>query len=166
MADYVKMDNRGAVIEGDHRYTLTRQWGDGARCTFIMLNPSTADATKDDPTIRRCLGFARRLGCESSVVANLYAYRATNPFDLWKAADPVGPLNNRYLIDVALDAERNGTPLIAAWGALAKRDRVLDVLRLPGMQRLSALGVTKSGAPRHPLYLGADAELRPWLGGE
>lgn len=64
---------------------------------FIMLNPSTADASVDDPTIRRCMGFAKRLDSNGLTVANLYAYRATKPAELWKCNDPVGPQNNHWL---------------------------------------------------------------------
>lgn len=76
--------------DGLYRFALHRWWGDGIRLGFVMLNPSTADAEIDDPTIRRCMGFARTLGFDGIRVVNLYAYRATKPADLWKADEPTG----------------------------------------------------------------------------
>lgn len=149
---------------GRYRYRLARRWteGWGRPAVFVMLNPSTADAFVDDPTIRRCVGFAKAWGCDRLVVVNLYAFRATQPRDLWRAEDPVGPQNDDHLEGAAYTAARYDGPLVAAWGAHAKADRVAQVLEIPGMDRLVALGVTKSGAPRHPLYLRADAQLSPW----
>ncbi|OZD74878.1 DUF1643 domain-containing protein [Rhodococcus sp. 05-339-2] len=144
--------------DGKYRYTLRRVWGDGLWLTFVMLNPSTADASQDDPTIRRCCGFARTLGYDGIHVVNLYAYRATKPQDLWTVDDPIGPENNTAL-RVAL-----GRPglVLAAWGANARPDRVREVAAMPGANRLSCLGITKDGAPRHPLYLSADSKPVPW----
>lgn len=88
-----------AVISDDglYRYLLERHWDDTtSSCTFVMLNPSTADALVDDPTIRRCVGFAKSFGCGSLRVVNLYAYRATKPAELWTVDDPVGPANGSY----------------------------------------------------------------------
>jgi len=158
---------RGARISDDglYRYVLGRRWAaDGPLATFIMLNPSTADATEDDPTIRRCIGFAKSWGMAALHVVNLYAFRATKPADMFGAADPVGPENDRYLTNHAMAACSGGMPLIAAWGANAKPDRVAHVLSLPGMVALQALGLTKDGAPRHPLYLPATSERRPYGG--
>lgn len=140
---------------GQYRYTLTR--GDEPRLCFVMLNPSTADATLDDPTIRRCLGFARREGCAGIEVLNLYALRATNPADLWKHADPVGPNNDWELSGAA----RRYTRMVAAWGANAKPERVKQVRNILEGNGISLyhLGLTKAGQPKHPLYLRADAPL-------
>lgn len=143
---------------GQYRYELTRRWGAGPVATFIMLNPSTADAEQDDPTIRRCVGYARRWGCGALVVVNLYAYRATSPADLWTASDPVGP-DNDWRLSAATGAPG---PLVAAWGAHARPDRIAAVLALPGMGVLEALATTKSGQPRHPLYLRGDLTPQPW----
>ncbi len=147
--------------DGLYRYLLGRRWGEGPRATFVMLNPSTADAEQDDPTIRRCVGFAKSWGMGAVQVANLYALRSTDPAALWRAADPVGPDNDAVLTACAMVHE--GAPLVAAWGAHAKPRRVRHVLQLPGFERLQVLGVTKSGQPRHPLYLRSDATLRPWV---
>ena len=155
---------------GLYRFSLHRDWYDyggllGGRPRWVtceMLNPSTADAAQDDPTIARCVRFARRLGATGLAVVNLYAYRATKPADLWKAPDPVGPSNDHHLAMFLAMAARSDFPIIAAWGSNARPERVAEVLRLPHADRLQALGVTKDGAPRHPLYLRADAPLAPW----
>lgn len=154
--------------DGLYRYTLSRTWdwnGPVWSLAFIMLNPSTADAELDDPTIRRCMGFARTFGYGGLVVVNLYAFRATKPADLWRAADPVGPENDEYLAALLADRAAHGVPTIAAWGAHAKPDRVRQVLDMPGAERLVCLGHTKHGAPRHPLYLRGDSQMRPLTGG-
>jgi hypothetical protein len=149
--------------DGLYRYTLGRRWSSiEATSVFVMLNPSTADATQDDPTIRRCISFAQALGCGALHVVNLYAYRATRPADLWQATDPVGPENDTALDEAGLAAAKAGWPLIAAWGAGGKPDRVNQVLTLSGFDRVTALGVTKTGAPRHPLYLPGTARPERW----
>lgn len=142
---------RHADLSADrmYRYRLSRTWADGPRATFIMLNPSTADERADDPTLRRCIGFARRWGFGGLIVVNLYALRATRPADLWTAADPVGTENDRYLAGAS---ETRGL-LVAAWGAHAKRERVREVMALPGFEQLMCLRTTKQGHPSHPLYL-------------
>lgn len=157
--------HRGAVISdcGRYRYRLGRAWDDNLPgATFVMLNPSTADADIDDPTIRRCLRYARSWGCGSLLVVNLFAWRATDPADLATAADPVGPGNDDFIAGAATAAARTGAPLVAAWGANATPERIAHVLALPGMDRLTALALTKSGQPRHPLYLRADLTPQPW----
>jgi len=152
---------------GTYRYKLTRTWDERIeRVTFVMLNPSTADATVDDPTIRRCAGFAKAWGFGGLSVVNLYALRATNPRDLWTHPDPVGPDNDLWLTLALTHSSR----IVAAWGANAKPDRVARFWQLAearldesrGWGHVSALRVTKSGAPGHPLYIPADAELKPY----
>ncbi len=140
---------------GLYRYQLER--GQLPRLAFIMLNPSTADATQDDPTIRRCMGFAKRFKCDGIEVMNLYALRATNPKDLWTATDCVGPENDAHLIDLA-QRHRIG---IIAWGNNAQAGRADDVIRLLTANGMSlyAMGWTKSKQPRHPLYLPADVPV-------
>lgn len=155
------IDGCGAIISecGLYRYMLWRDWGGDARvCTFIMLNPSTADATQDDPTIRRCIGFATREGCGRLLVLNLFAFRSPSPSALKAAADPIGPDNNRHLGNLVTDGIFG--PIIAAWGAHGShmgRDRV--VRGLFSERPLMCLGTTKDGAPRHPLYVKADQPL-------
>ncbi|ARX81571.1 hypothetical protein SMD44_00969 [Streptomyces alboflavus] len=155
----------GSAILSDcerYRYLLGREWAVGPTAVFVMLNPSTADALRDDPTIRRCLRYAQDWGCGALMVANLYAWRATEPADLWLADDPVGPENDAHLYAAAAIAAESGGPLVGAWGANARPDRIAAVLALPGMDRLTALAVTKAGQPKHPLYLKADLTPQPW----
>lgn len=156
------LGDRSAVISdcGLYRYRLDRRWGEGRPVAFVMLNPSTADGTQDDPTIRRCVGFARRLGAGALVVGNLYAWRATKPDDLWGAKDPIGPDNDRHLAAIAAEA----SDVIAAWGSHPTahgRERPVADLQLAAMGRMPlwALRITKTGSPGHPLYINADAPL-------
>jgi hypothetical protein len=152
--------------DGVYRYALWREWKQPLTqptwATFVMLNPSTADHELDDPTIRRCVSFAHRLGATGLVVINLYAFRATAPVDLWLAADPVGPDADTTLREFLALSARHGGPLIAAWGAHARADRVAAVLAMPGAHRFQALGHTKAGAPRHPLYVRGDTIPQPF----
>ena len=145
--------------DGLYRYALHRWWDDRRdRLAFIMLNPSTADATVDDPTIRRCMGFARSFGCGGIRVFNLYAHRATKPADLWKADEPTGGDRNDDLLREVLRQAKH-QPVIAAWGANAKPDRVAEFMSWRGSEHVKALGLTKGGAPRHPLYLRGDSQM-------
>jgi hypothetical protein len=149
--------------DGVYRYTLNRIWGSGRGVLpWIMLNPSTADHEVDDPTIRRCIGFARSLGYAGITVTNLYAFRATDPRALLGATDPVGPRNDTILRRTMVAAAGDGLPVIAAWGVNARPERVAELLTWPGADRLHCLGVTRDGYPRHPLYLSKDAALSPW----
>jgi hypothetical protein len=154
---------QNAVISacGRYRYLLTRQVGPGPRtATFIMLNPSTADATNDDPTIRRCIGFARQWGCGRLAVLNLFALRATDPTDLKRAKEPVGP-ENREWFERTLRGDHDG-PVVCGWGVhgdhLGQDSVVLGWLAALGVHPL-ALGLTRDGHPRHPLYLPKGADL-------
>lgn len=148
---------------GLYRYKLGRTWNPSVRpAAFVMLNPSVADAERDDPTIRRCIGFARSWGCGGIVVVNLFALRATDPLDLYCAADAIGPDNDRHI----LEAVRDCSAIVAAWGVHgAFRDREADVRRLLADAELAVpvvcLGKTQAGFPRHPLYVKADAALIP-----
>lgn len=145
---------------GQYRHWLRRRWSAGPTCGFIMLNPSTADADADDPTIRRCIGFARREGCGGLLVANLFQLRATDPKELARHPDPVGPNSDHHLLDVA--GESDG-PLIAAWGAHQfAADRAAYVSAMFGIHCV-CLGKTRDGHPRHPLYVKGDAPLIPLL---
>jgi len=150
-------------VDGRYRYWLTRRWAPGPPVTFVMLNPSTADDTTDDPTIRRCIGFTRRWGYGALRVVNLYAYRTTHPTELATVTDPVGPDNDHWLTTTATTAHTFAAPIIAAWGAHPMAThRANTVLALPGMHRLQALGRTRTGAPHHPLYLPTTATTQPW----
>lgn len=139
-----------------YRYLLEHRWGSVAPMVLVMLNPSTADATRDDPTMRRALRFARREGCGGLIVVNLFALRATDPAALTSHPDPVGSDNDQVLCA----AVGRGNLVVAGWGAHGTphgRDRA--VLRLLAPVRLRCLGLTAGGQPRHPLYLPATAPL-------
>lgn len=155
---------RSALISdcGRYRYRLTRTWGPGPAAVFVMLNPSTADGTQDDPTVRRCVTFADAWGYGGLIVVNLYAWRATKRAELKLAPDPVGPDNEAHLRTAASTALETDAPLVGAWGASADAARITEVLALPGMERLTALAVTKAGQPKHPLYLPDGLTLTPW----
>ncbi len=151
-------------LDGRYRYRLTRRWGNGERMAWIMLNPSTADASVDDPTIRRCMSFARREGYDGIEVINLYAWRATDPKELAEVYDVEGQENAAYWDDVLSDHSIG--MIVAAWGAWRPkvqgevlRSRALDQQFTGGW---FCLGKTASGAPRHPLYVKGDKELEPW----
>ena len=159
------LDTRAQISDcGRYRYTLYRQWVEDRKwhesegwCLFIMLNPSTADGTKDDPTIRRCVSFAERWGHGGLVVCNLFALRATDPRELYKADDPVGPENDWRTLGQAASVRR----IVCAWGVhgrLRGRDEhVLGLIRQAGL-RPQHLGLTKDGHPRHPLYVAGATE--------
>jgi hypothetical protein len=144
----------GTLLSRDrvYRYTLVRELRPDPRrhVLFVMLNPSTADESLDDPTIRRCRGFAEHWGFEALTVVNLFALRATDPRTLRRHHDPIGPANDTWIVNAAQSASR----IIAAWGThgtLANRDQ--QVLRLLAPLRVHCLGRTKDGHPRHPLYV-------------
>lgn len=126
-----------------------------------MLNPSQADETRDDPTIRQCRARGRQAGLAGLVVWNLFAFRATLPADLKRALDPVGP-DNDAAIALALGLSSR---TILAWGnhgAFAGRDRAVLALCAARAMPLHALGITGEGHPRHPLYLSRGTRLRRW----
>lgn len=147
-----------------YRYELIRRWGDDPMLEFVMLNPSTADADTDDPTIRRCIGFAKDRGYGALVVRNLYAYRATNPSVLAHVQDPIGPKNRAYLGNNIADTT------VAAWGANPAAvgwwgGYPYNITAALKNRTLMCLGTTAAGAPRHPLYVRADTPLIPWKQG-
>jgi hypothetical protein len=115
---------------------------------FIGLNPSTADEVQDDPTIRRCIGYAKEWGYGAFCMTNIFAFRATDPRVMKTQADPVGPENDKWLTECAKDAGL----IVAAWGAHGgHRNRDEEVIKL--VDNIMCLGTTKDGYPRHPLYL-------------
>lgn len=151
--------NSTAIIsaDGDYRYRLGRVWDDAAgQVAFVMLNPSIADHQVDDPTIRRCVGFAKEWGYGGLIVVNLFAYRATKPERLFTASDPVGPDNDRHLVEAAGEANM----VVCAWGAGATKmpgrvRTVREELQSALGRPLFCLGRTKDSHPRHPLYVRA-----------
>jgi hypothetical protein len=157
--DYDLTGDASAVFDGSrqYRYALTRTWDKTKpTVTFLMLNPSTADAFTVDPTIRRCLAFAHREGAGTLQVVNLFALRSTSPGLLYTHPDPVGPRNDEFIVD-AVDGS---AAVIAGWGVhggFAGRDAAVRHL-LTGT-RLACLRLTKSGHPMHPLYIPGDAPL-------
>ena len=152
-----------AVISecGKYRYVLRRSLGSVLRwykpMLFVMLNPSTADATEDDPTIRRCMDFARREGMTHLNVVNLFAFRSPDPKELRYADDPVGPENDRYLRE-EIGKHSHGA-VVAAWGAhhfaMTRGSEVYEM----APDKFWCLGRTKGGYPKHPLYLPKNAPL-------
>lgn len=154
---------RTAIIDdsGLYRYRLGREWDPlfPKRCCFIMLNPSIADASVDDPTIRRCIGFAKAWGFGSLGVLNLFAYRSTDPKAIRLVADPVGPENDKY---IAREIRDDACGLVvAAWGNGGMiHNRARAVVERFGKMML-CLGKTEVGHPRHPLYVPAKAKLVP-----
>ncbi|GAA3550600.1 DUF1643 domain-containing protein [Nonomuraea rosea] len=154
----------GAVIDGPYRYTLWRTWTlrpEPALCAWVMLNPSTADAAQDDPTIRRCVAYARSWGYDGIVVRNLFALRATDPAGLATAAEPVGPGNDEWLSG-RWDGVRR---VVVAWGTgrwprLHNRCERVAALLEP-LDPL-CLRAGRDGQPVHPLYQPADLLPSPW----
>lgn len=164
---------RTASISDDekYRYRLIRSWTYQPLriATFVMFNPSTADATTDDATIRRCVGFAQRFGCEALKVVNLFAFRATDPKALLSEPDPVGPANDNYLRLAMAVAVSHKWPLIVAWGTLPERlpvgeERVNWFRAEAKYQKaeLQCLGTTRNGSPKHPVRLLQETELQTW----
>lgn len=146
------------------RYWLSRRWASGPTVCWVMLNPSTASAFVDDPTIRRCRSFSQRAGFGGLTVVNLYALRSTDPSKLWTHHDPIGPLGDQFIQEQA----GNRTSVIAAWGTHGARNgrgqHVADMLADAGVTLL-CLGATANGQPKHPLYVRGDTELAPYRAG-
>jgi hypothetical protein len=157
----------GAAIlsaDGRYRYHLSRRLDIGSDriATFIMLSPSTADHLRDDRTICRCIGFCRRWGCGELHVVNLFAVRATDRRDMRGAVDPVGPENREWVRRAAA----LGDLVVCAWGTHgAYLDQDLTVLRwIEDCCMPLALGLTRAGRPKHPLYVPYAADLEPYPG--
>ncbi len=180
----------GARISADgvYRYVLWREWrgthdpknwrwlggedgagaehGEPKSCLFVMLNPSTADGEVDDPTIRRCIGFAKAWKFERLEVVNLFAYRATKPRDVLRlqnqGTDIIGWQNS----EIIGESSRDAGLIVCAWGSSVEnldptRDHAETVRGWLGSKPQFALGFTKDGHPRHPLYAPASATLVP-----
>lgn len=148
---------------GRYRYLLTRTLGTGTgTCLFVMLNPSTADHTVDDQTIRQCIGFTAAWGFRRLEVVNLFAWRATLPREMLSAIDPVGPSGDDWILRAARGASR----IVCAWGEHGRHrgrgEAVRQILRTDG-HTLYHLGLTKGHAqPRHPLYLARETAPKEW----
>ncbi len=150
----------GAVFSTgrNYRYALWRTWDAGLdRVLFVGLNPSTADERGDDPTIRRCAGFAREWGYGGILVGNLFGRCATRPAELKASADPVGAANDAWLDRMATSAAW----LLACWGRhgnFMHRDRRFTA----GRDGLYCLRTNRDGSPAHPLYISGGQRPRPW----
>lgn len=151
---------KGAIFDvtKQYRYSLWRIWDESKpKITYIMLNGSTADAENDDPTLRRCIGYAKAWGYGSLEIVNLFGYWTPLPSELKKSYDPVGPENDIYITKSVKDAEK----VLVAWGSHGKFKRqnkhVLDLLEELCIEPF-CLGVSKDGNPKHPLYLKADLQ--------
>ncbi|MBE9061028.1 DUF1643 domain-containing protein [cf. Phormidesmis sp. LEGE 11477] len=150
---------RTAVFDqtGKYRYCLGRRWQPGgSSVAFVMLNPSQADASRDDPTLRACTQFAQRWQYAALEVVNLFGYRTPHPAQLKQALnqaeDPIGDQNDRYLLQTVEEADQ----VVLAWGnwgSLAGRDRTILTLLTPHWAKLTYLQLNRSGQPRHPLYI-------------
>lgn len=159
---------RSAVISacGRYRYRLERDVSDqGIVAAILGVNPSTADAKVDDQTIRKDMGFARRLGCRRIIKGNKFAFRATDVKALRTARDPIGPENDAYLGDIMQDADI----VIVAWGSLSKlpkrlRSRWRTIVKIAGVfgKPLYCFGTAQDGQPRHTLMLSYDTPLIEW----
>lgn len=159
-----EMHHSAAVFSEDmrYRYLLTRLWNPNIhRACFVMLNPSTADGKTDDATIRSCIRLAKSFGFGGFHVVNLFAYCATDPVVLaklgWMA---IGADNDYHIRNATTDSET----IICAWGAhpeaAVRADFVVN--HLLGLRTLVCLGKTKSGAPKHPLYIKTGTKLEPF----
>jgi hypothetical protein len=150
---------------GLYRYMLSRTWSqtNATRVLWVMLNPSTADASIDDPTIKRCIGYAKAWGYGGLFVGNLYAYRATDPAHLWDAhfngLDIRGIENDQWLCKMAPVSNL----IVAAWGGNADPQRARSVTKLlSGFQDVHCIGRTKAAQPLHPLYKSKDLQPVPY----
>lgn len=154
MKKYKLIEKRKTIFSPcrNYRYVLWREFDftNPTYAMFIGLNPSTADETKDDPTIRRCVGFAKTWGLGALCMTNLFAYRATSPIKMKEYPYPIGPHNDKWLSELAIDA----SIIIAAWGTNGKHNnrakRIIEMI-----PNLKCLDFTKDGSPKHPLYIWA-----------
>lgn len=151
---------------GAYRYRLERHVADsGPVFAFFGVNPSTADASEDDATVRKWRGFVTRWGGSRFIVGNVFAFRATDVRGLASVADPVGQVNNGHLQEIISDAD----VLVPCWGNTTKLPRelrphcrwLLHVLCMAG-KPVKTFGLTQSGDPLHPLMLGYDTPLVDW----
>ena len=142
-----------------YRYALWRTWDDSKPYVMIVgLNPSTADETKDDPTLTRCIKFAKYWGYGGLCMANLFAFRATEPSDMMTSSDPVGLENDSWLSKLSKDAGI----VVAAWGNDGShlcRSSAMKAM----LPNLHCIKMNKSGEPAHPLYLSSNLVPTPMI---
>lgn len=161
-------DKQSVAVYSDcecYRYSLTRIWnGAGRRALFIMLNPSTATELQNDPTVERCERRARTLGFGSFTVINIFAFRATDPRKMRAAKDPVGPENDKAILQALDTADQ----VICAWGTHGQHlDRAHTIEQLLRARNIALfiLELTAGGQPKHPLYISYQKQPQPWLSG-
>lgn len=150
--------------DNKYRYSLSRDWDMSLPLlNFCMLNPSTADATVNDPTIERCIRRAKDMGYGGVIITNIFAFRSTDPKALKRTSDPIGWENDKHIIHAAQISKMT----ICGWGKhgslYGRGDKVLETLKFWG-NKIYALKVNKDGSPAHPLYIGYDVKpltLRP-----
>ena len=144
---------KSAIFSADHkyRYQLSRRWESGDSLYFVMLNPSTANENIDDPTIRRCVGFAKKWNYSGIEVLNLFALVSSDPDKLLTTPDSIGIDNDKYLITASKQAKK----IVIAWGNFGMRfqERVNEVLSIFSYRDIYCLGETESNQPKHPLYI-------------
>jgi hypothetical protein len=171
LTQYIGDGPNGATFSEDrsHRWSLWRRWEAGCSLgrmlPFIGLNPSTADESLDDPTVRRCISFAHAWNYGGMVMLNIFAFRATDPKDMKSAAHPIGPSNDHALLEVSKACGR----VICCWGTHgAYMNRGEEVVHLLGKKDIPFfhLGLTKDGHPKHPLYLLASTQPALWRPGD
>ena len=157
------VDEMGADLSRDrvYRYRLWRRWDDGDEMTFIGVNPSTADETTNDQTIKKCIGLAKRHDCAAIQMLNLFALRETNPSVMKEHPKPIGPRNKSVLVKFASSAKI----VVACWGVhgthLSRDEEVVKLLESEGVE-LMCFGLTKKGFPKHPVMLAYSTELVPY----
>lgn len=161
---HLKVDAASTAIYSPceaYRYSLKRIWSPTApSALFVMLNPSTATELQNDPTVERCERRARALGFGAFTVTNIFAYRATDPQIMRQQPDPIGPANDSAILNAAATADQ----IICGWGShgahLGRAAQVAFLLRTAD-RPLFHLGLTRSGQPKHPLYI--SYSVRPTL---
>jgi hypothetical protein len=156
------MNDRSCQFSPDrrYRYTLWREW-DMLNTSYLMvigLNPSTADETRNDPTIVRCIGFAKLWGFGALCMTNLFAFRATKPIDMLAIPDPIGPENDKWLRQSAIAAGM----IIAAWGTKGAHMERADHVQTMIWCGLKCLRKNADGSPEHPLYVPASTQPIPF----
>lgn len=156
--------HQSAVFSQDlvYRYTLARIWNPRlSAVNFVLCNPSTADADRLDPTLRRCVGFARAWGYGGMIITNIFALRSTDPAGLRRVDDPIGADNDAQILRAADMFSAVRGRIVCGWGVHgAYLGRGEQVRRLLRDRALWCLGTTRGGHPRHPLYLRTDTRLQ------
>lgn len=164
MNTYSLFESRNTIFSPcrQYRYRLSQIWDESKPILcFLMLNPSTADEVKNDPTVERCERRARTTGYGGVEIINIFAYRATDPNEMKAQIDPVGEDNDKHILEAALKAGQ----VICAWGKhgqhMNRGQQVLDLLLTAGVQPY-CLKINGDGYPAHPLYIGYDVEPKPY----